>query len=195
MGQSYSHLVLFGVEQQNVAAAVRKRQTVISPTVDNFTVVAAKVSRKQQLAQTLSLGLELSKALSCAVLLVNEFDDDVLSYDLIRSGVVIDKYESNPDYFDFYARRVPPRGPLGGHAARLCATLNRPDATQRVSSILRNADPSLSAPERHSQLLAALGMPAFCAGFDYDALERNELPDGLALADLVFSNAPPGQRL
>jgi hypothetical protein len=125
-------------------------------------------------------------------MVVSEFDDDVLCYQLIESGAVADEYNSEPDYFDFAAKHVPPRGPQGGDAARLCAALKRPDAREQVDIILHKQDSGLQAPDRHKELAKALGMPAFSVGFDYGALQSGELPEGLNEFDVIFTATEPG---
>ena len=187
MGWSYTHVVLFGPTQQQAAVALSNRQAAISPTVNGFTLVADKEFESHDERRIAAFGADLSKRLCCPVMIVSEFDDDVLQYHLIESGELVDEYNSAPDYFDFAAKHIPPRGPQGGDSNRLCAALKRSDAGEQVASILHKQDPGLSAPERHQQLAAALGMPAFAIGFDYEALQNGELPEQLDEFDVLFT--------
>jgi hypothetical protein len=192
MGWSYTHVALFGPTQQQVAAALADRQAVISPTVSGFTLVADEEFESHDEGRISAFAAGLSKALGCPALVVYEFDDDVLSYRLVEAGVVTDEYNSEPDYFDFAAKHVPPRGPQGGDAERLCTALKRPDVRERVDQILRKQDTLLQAPDRHRELAEALGMPVFSVGFDYGALQSGELPEGLDEFDVIFTATEPG---
>jgi hypothetical protein len=192
MGWSYTHVALFGPDQQQVAAVLADRQVAISPTVNGFTLVADAEFETHQEERITAFGVEVSKRLQCVVMVVSEFDDDVLCYQLIESGEVADKYNSEPDYFDFAAKHVPPRGPQGGDAERLCTALKRIDAREQVDRILHKQDVGLQAPDRHRELAEALGMPVFSVGFDYGALQSGELPEGLNEFDVIFTATEPG---
>lgn len=192
MGWSYTHVALFGPTQQQVAAALADRQAAISPTVNGFTLVVDEEFESRDEGRISALAVGISKELGCPALVVSEFDDDVLSYRLIEAGVVTDEYNSEPDYFDFAAKHVPPRGPQGGDAERLCAVLKRPDAREQVALILHKQDPGLQAPDRHRELVEAFGMPEFSVGFDYGALQTGELPEGLDEFDVVFTAMEQG---
>jgi hypothetical protein len=192
MGWSYTHLVLFGPDQQQVVAALADRQAAVSPTINGFTLVAAEEFESHREDRITAFGSEVSKKLGCPAMFLSEFDDDVLSYRLIKAGQIIDDYNSTPDYFDFAGKHIPPRGPQGGDAKRLCNLFGQPQATDHVDAILHRNDVLLSAPERHRQLAEALAMPSFAVGFDYGALQSGELPKGLDEFDVVFSATEPG---
>lgn len=187
MGWSYTHVALFGPTQQQIAALLGDRQAAISPTVNSFTLIADEEFQSHDEERISALAAELSKTLGCPAIAVFEFDDDVLYYRLIEAGVVTDEYNSEPDYFDFGAKHIPPRGPQGGDAERLCTALQRIDARERVDRILHEQDAYLEAPDRHRKLVEALGMPVFSVGFDYGALQNDELPEGLEGPDVIFT--------
>jgi hypothetical protein len=138
--------------------------------------------------KTSAFGAELSRKFGCPALVVLEYDDDVLCYQLYESGALTDEYDSAPDYFDFQMEHNPPRGPQGGDAARLCAALDRKTARQGVDRILHKVDLRLQAPDRHRALAQALGMPMFAVGYDYGALQSGELPEGLDEFDVIFTD-------
>lgn len=192
MGWSYKHLTLLGPAQKQVAAVLGDRRAIISPTVNGFTLVVDEEFESHDEEQISALAIGLSKTLGCPALVVSEFDDDVLSYRLVEAGVVTDEYNSEPDYFDFAAKHVPPRGPQGGDSERLCAVLQRIDARERVDRILHEQDACLEAPNRHRRLVEALGMPVFSVGFDYGALQDGELPEGLDELEVIFTTTKPG---
>jgi hypothetical protein len=188
MGISYSHLVLFGPDQEAICAAVADRQAAVSPSIDGFTLLADLEFDSLDTAANLGFCSELSKMLSCPAILISEYDDDVLCYVLIEEGSIFDHYNSSPDYFDFQARNSPPRGPEGGDAVHLCTVLKRPDAAAIVAAILRDPDLQLSATDRHRKLAGALNMPSFCVGFGYDGLQNGEYPEGLDVLKIVFTS-------
>ena len=187
MGWSYANIVLFGPDQERVVAAVSKRNAVVSPTWNGYTLVADEEFESHDEERMRRIGIELSQKLDCPVMIVAEFDDDVLNYDLVEGGQLTDRYNSEPDYFDFAGEHIPPRGPEGGDARRLCAALKRPEARLEVEAILRRHGTGLSAPERHAELAKALGMPSYAVGFDYTALQDGEIPDGLDDFELRFT--------
>ena len=192
MGWSYTNLALFGPTQQQIASVLGNRQAAISPTVNGFTLVADQAFESHDEMRISAFAAELSKTLGCPVIVVFEFDDDVLCYRLIEAGVVTDEYNSEPDYFDFAAKHIPPRGPQGGDAERLCTAMKRIDARDRVDQILHEQGAYLEAPDRHMELAEALGMPAFSVGFDYGALQNDEFPEGLEETDVIFTVTEPG---
>src|SRR5215813_4784192 len=152
MGWSYTNVALRGPSQQQVAKAVGERRGVVSPTTNNFTLFADQEFDSHEENKIITIAAQLSTRLACPALVIMEFDDDVLHYRLIEAGTVVDEYNSCPDYFDFAATNVPPRGPIGGNATRLATVLGNPDSRERIESILRKNDITLSAPKRHRDL-------------------------------------------
>jgi hypothetical protein len=187
MGWSYTHLALFGPNQRQVAAELTDREAAISPTVNGFTLVADQSFESHERGQIAKLAVELSRKLSCPAITVFEFDDDVLCYQLIEAGQILDEYNSAPDYFDLAAKHARSRSPQGGDASRLCAALRCQEACQQVNVILHQLDLELPASERHKKLAGVLRMPTFSVGFDFNALQEGELPEGLAEFDVVFT--------
>lgn len=192
MGWSYTHVALFGPTREQIVAVIGNRQAAVSPTFNGFTLVAHEEFESHDEDHISAVATELSKILSCPAIIICEFDDDVLSYRLIEAGALIDEYNSEPDYFDFAGEHIPPRGPLGGDAERLCTALQRIDARERVDRILHEQEVYIDAPDRHRALAAALGMPVFSVGFDYGALQNDELPEGLEEPDVIFTATERG---
>ena len=188
MGWSASHVALFGPAQKDVSQTLAGRHAAISPTIAGVTLVASEEFTFHDPEQIANFSIELATALNCAALVIFEYDDDVLSYQLIESGKITDEYNSAPDYFDFAGKHVPPRGPQGGDAIRLCRALGRPEVANEVESALRNDDAGLSAPDRHAEFAAILSMPVFSVGFDYEALHDRELPERLKEEDIIFTD-------
>jgi hypothetical protein len=190
MGWSYSHITLFGPSQEKIVQTLVNRQAVVSPTFLGFTLVAVQPSSHEQQPMS-GLGIELSRVLNCVALALSEYDDDVLTYQLIESGRVTDEYNSDPDYFDFAGNHLPPRGPQGGDPIRLCQLLGRPELAKAVEPVLRKQSAGFSAPDRHAELLRVLSMPQFSVGFDYKAVQDRELPPGLNEEDIIFTGKQP----
>ena len=178
MGGSFNHLALFGPTRQQVAEVLADREAAISPTVNGFTLVADEESESLDSKRILAVSTEVSKTLRCPALLIQQFKGDVLCYSLFDNGTLVDDYNSEPDYYDFEAKHVPPRGPQGGDAERLCTLLSRTGARERVDHILHRQDPTLDAHQRYRELADALGIPGFSVGFGVGVLHRN-YPEGL----------------
>jgi len=186
MGWSYAHIALFGPKRDRVISALGDRRACISPTSNGYTLVADHEFESHDEERMVKLAAELSGRLACVALLIREFDDDVLNYELLENGVLTDRYNSEPDYFDFAWKHIPPRGPQGGDARRLCAALNQPYALLAVEKILHEHEMGLSAPDRHAALAKVLGMPSYSVGFDYTSLEAGEFPEDLNAFEVKF---------
>jgi hypothetical protein len=148
MGWSYTHLALFGPNQWQVAAELTNREAAISPTVNGFTLVADQSFESHERGQIANLAVELSKKLRCPAITVFVFDDDVLCYQLIEAGQILDEYNSAPDYFDLAAKHVHPRSPQGGDAGRLCAALRCQEACQQGKHPVRTVWTAVASHER-----------------------------------------------
>ncbi|SRR5579871_188737 len=183
MGWSYSHVVLFGPDHHQVIRELDGHEAAVSPTVNGFTLIAVPEARDG--AKMLSFGRSLSAKLACPAVIISEFDDDVLEYTLLEASEVADSYNSTPDYFDFAGTHIPPRGPQGGNTTKLCALLGRPELEAQLEAILRNPE-LVDAPERHRQMVAMLGCPSFSVGFDYEALQEGELPEGIEESEITY---------
>ena len=183
MGKSYGHIALYGPSAAAVAAAVADRQAVLSPTVNGYTLVA---DESFLTSDGSALAAELSQKLGCPALLIDEYHEDILAYELYEAGKKTDEYNSEPDYFDFAWLHIPPRPPQGGDAKRLSGAFGRRDAHATVDRILHKRSLLLDESERHRQLAEALNMPKFAVRFGYGAL-HGVLPDELDEAALVFT--------
>lgn len=195
MGSFYVNITLRGPEQAMVekTLAEEKRTAFVSPTVNRFTVVCDRECDAQDVRTIGQVASTLSEVLSCPAFAVLNHDDDIFWYQLYENGQLADEYDSCPDYF---CTGDGPSEPAGGNASKLCELMGGSDPSI-VESILRNAsyqdDGYLFALERHQDLAAALGIPAFSVGLGYDYLSAGEVPEGIDLADFV--RLEEGQRL
>ncbi len=102
----------------------------------------------------------LSRHFDCVVLAVAVTDGNVFEYQLIRSGWLLDDYNSYPAYEEDYFAP-----PIGGNAELLCAMFGAEEAVERVEDVLRYSENEPSkrryrqAEDRHSDLMAVLGLP------------------------------------
>jgi hypothetical protein len=187
MGNSYVNFTVRGQSQQGVADVLAGRTAIVSP-VQNGNVVVYDEQSEQMLDGVEELGAGLSRDLSCPVLAVSIYDDDILQYTLFERGEKTDEYNSQPAYFDEDADPDNPVGSSGGDAARLCHAFGV-QKTVEVERILRTGS-ALSGGYafeifRHDALCKALGLPEFAVAAGYGYITRGEVPHGLDEKDLI----------
>jgi hypothetical protein len=126
---------LRGTTQREAAAALEAlgEQAYVSPTIDGITVLSSEASEDDKHIR--KLGQTLSAELNCVALVLHDWDDAILWYQLYENGEAVDEYESCPDYFDFSFKK--PRGPIGGDARKLCAAFHAPMPPEFIEAILR----------------------------------------------------------
>jgi len=187
MGNSYVNFTVRGPSQQAVAGALAGRTAIVSPA-RNGNVIVYDEQSEQMSDGVEELGAHLSRGLSCPVLAVSIYDDDILQFMLFDRGEKTDEYNSKPAYFDEDADPDNPVGPSGGNAARLCRAFGVQDAVE-VERILRTGS-ALSGGYafeifRHEALCKALGLPQFAVAAGYSYITRGEVPHGLTETDLI----------
>ena len=184
MGNSYTNLTLRGPDPSAVAEALKGRSAFITPKQNNCVVVLDEESDAQDLDALSRLAQDLSSKLSCPTLAVMNHDDDVLLYALYDNGVLVDEYNSSPDYFE----DGPSRPPESGDAETLCIHF-KAENRDAVEQILRRPqgteDGYIFAVERHQDLIAALGLPSIAAGLGYRYAREGDFPDDLEDEDLL----------
>src|SRR4051794_15044541 len=114
MGLTYANATIKGLSQEAVAAYLtsRGRNAFVSPTINGLTVIY-----HDDFDDDFEYAADFSRQFSCPALVVYEFDDDLLNYQLYDAGRLIDDYDSFPAYFD--DSKDP--APSGGDAQKLCA--------------------------------------------------------------------------
>lgn len=185
MGSFYVNYTVRHPDAKAVAAALRGRAAMVTPSQNGNVVVYDEASDDQDQEVIVGLGTSLSKTLQCAVLAVLNNDDDVLWYRLFEKGKLVDHYDSDPGYFDDTSEEDTP---TGGDARRLCAAFGN-KAVAKVEAILRKSDLDDdgygAASERHSELVEALGLPLCTVGSGYSAVADGDLPDGMETGELI----------
>ena len=174
MGNFYTNITVRGPSQEATAAALRGRQTFVSPEMDGCVVVFDEESETQS-EIVFRLAAKLSRQFACPALAVLNHDDDVLMYALYENGTQRDTYDSTPgfDGDDPFA------APEGGDASVLCAAFGSAHVAE-VSEVLRASTESYTfAVDRHTDLVAALGIPDWAAGSGFNYLSEGEFPEGL----------------
>lgn len=185
MGSFYVNLTVRSPSQSAVASALEGRSAIVTSSQDGCVVVADEELDAQNTDVVRVLIQTLSSRLGCPVLAVLNHDDDILWYCLSRNGEIVDEYNSSPGYFDADAEPSPP---AGGNATELCAAFES-SALDRVEQVLRKSsyddDSYVFAYERHADLAAALGLPAFSVGLGFGYASEGDLPRGLS-EDQIF---------
>jgi len=185
MGNFYANFTVRTPNQSAVAAALDGRSAIVTPPEGECVVVADEEADTKNTEVIRSLSQSLSSRLGCPVLAVLNHDDDILWYCLVKSGEIVDEYDSSPGYFDSDAEPSPP---AGGDAKELCSAFESP-AVDRVEEVLRKSsyddDGYVFAYERHADLAAALGLPALSVGLGFDYASEGDLPEDLSDDRLV----------
>lgn len=185
MGNFYTNYTVYGQSQQAVIAALKGRTAYVTPVQHGCVVVFDEESEGQNEVVVTALADHLSGFLMCPVLALINHDDDILWYQLLVNGEVIDEYDSCPEYFDETAE---PSDPVGGDAQKVCRAFESSNVAEvervlRVSSL--DDDGYAFEIERHTDLVKALGIAAYGVGMGFSYIEAGELPLGLAKTDLV----------
>jgi hypothetical protein len=168
--------------------ALRGRIAIVTPKVNDCTVVYDSICDNQDTDAMDELASKLSSELRCPVLAILIHDDDVFWYRLYLNGQLTDEYNSSPDYFDFGSNDEPAE-PSGGDAEKLCSAFGTGNQ-QEIENILRKPvaaeeDGYVFETERHSDLVHALSLPTFAIGKAYASFERGEYPKGLSAAQMM----------
>jgi len=186
MGNFYTNYTLRGPGQREIAAFLDGRPAIVTPEQEGCVVVFDKISEEQDQHAIGDLGSRVSKWFNCAVLAVQNHDDDILWYQLFLNGKLTDEYDSTPGFFDPEAEPSPPKG---GEAQKLCGAFGVSNVGE-IEEILRRPcfgeNAYRFAVERHVDLARVLGIPTFgvCAGYHY--ICEGQLPEGLDPEDLIW---------
>ncbi len=186
MGNFYTNFAISGVPTDVVVEHVEAtgRSAVVVPERAGWVVVCPEETELQHRLLMEAMAKELSAALDAVVFAVLNHDDDVLAYWLAKDGGILDRYISDPGALE--GREEPPEG---GDAEKLCQTFGRPEAVEKVKTILhppREEDPfAYSAMLRHEALAEALGLPLYTVDLGYTTASMGDLPEGLDEEDLI----------
>lgn len=190
MGSSYTNFTLQGVTQSSVTAGLAGRSAAVTLEQNGCVVVFDEESDEMDPSVSAHLAADLSRRLWCSVLAMTNQDDDILIYELYRSGELVDEYNSAPDYFDPDAESSAPEG---GDAEQLCDAFGAADS-ESVTLVLRmtmdDADAYSFASQRHSALVRALGLPRIAIARGYADVRDGERPEGWTLAMFAMVKVP-----
>ena len=192
MGAFYGNITLKGPSQSQVVEALRGRRAIVSPSLEDLTVVFDSACDEQDVEEIEELTERLSRELNCAALAILVHDDDVFAYFLFQGGASVDSYNSCPSYFDFDSSDEP-AGPEGGNPDLLCAAFAAGNP-QEVGAILsRSGDTEgyVFETERHRDLVKALSLPEWTVGNAFERFERGEYPDVLLENQMLRAADPP----
>jgi hypothetical protein len=181
MGNFYANITLVDADAEAVvnALASLKREAWVA-TERATVVVFDRACDEQDVEQLEQLTVALTKRLQCSALAACNHDDDTLLLVLATSGKMLDRYNSNPGYFDGREE-----SPSGGNAERLSAVFHSPAAVVDVERALRadHAEYVLEV-DRHRALQSALGMPETLSFLGYRYVSAGDLHGGPAAATL-----------
>jgi hypothetical protein len=173
MGTTYTTHTLRGAAGSDVLAFMRTRgePAFVSSGSCGYTVVI-DANAQGQGPWVSELAQELSARFACPVLAVMVHDDDVTCYELWNAGERRDTYDSMPGFAE-----PDPRSPEGGDVAELIRLVGNPrNDAAAIERILR-AEHGVDEPneylfehKRHADLVSALGLPDYSAGFGYEHL-------------------------
>lgn len=178
MGASYTNYTIKGAAHADVVEYFSGRQAIVTPPDKGCIVVFDQLSDRQDPSVIEPLGRGLSAKLGCVVLSLIVHDDDILAYELIQDGKVIDEYNSNPSYFDFSATEIAP--PAGGNVSVLCEAFGVQNADQVHQVLHSGADEYVFASDHHKDLVDALEISRYSVGFSHQIIGFDYYPDGLS---------------
>lgn len=160
------------------------RRTMVSPTINDLTIVYDEESEAQKLGVLRNLTSQLSTHFQCPALAVLNHDDDVLWYDLFDSGTLLDSYNSTPQFFDEEADSKP----TGGDAALLCRLFQVPNSATRISEILAKPQQEyIFARDRHRDIATALNLPPLLIDTGFHYLETGKFDPELEEIEFVLT--------
>jgi hypothetical protein len=187
MGAFYGSITLIGATQADVVTQLEGRDAAVSHEIGDYLVVFDWSLDDQDTEAIQELIFNLTHDLQCTAFMVLVHDDDVLVYTCDRCGEEVDSYNSAPSYFDFDSTEVLP--PRGGDAKSLCSVFL--DADPSLLHIILHERKYSFESDRHRDLVAALGVPAFTVGTALATLKRGEEVDGLPQNKIAWAENVP----
>ncbi|HXT14211.1 MAG TPA: hypothetical protein VN706_01190 [Gemmatimonadaceae bacterium] len=181
MGNFYANITLRAADTAAAVAALthlRRDAWVASDAGD--VVVFDKACDDQDIHALEQLTIALSDRLHCSALAACNHDDDTLTLLLAASGTLLDRYDSNPGYFE--GENLPP---AGGDAKQLCTAFGVRGQIRELRRVL-HADHSQFVLEvdRHRAMQAILALPPTLSFLGYRYVARGELAGDPAAATL-----------
>ncbi len=191
MGSTYANITLYGPKQEPVVRYIAQQgwTAFVLPTVDKFTVVCEREGDSMSEEALRALASGLSHQFQCPALALYVYDSDNLWYRLYQRGTLIDEYDSDPGYWDYWKPEEESKLlHYSGNASLLCAAFDTPETVWKVNQILqaeKGDDGYIFADERHRDLAQALGLPSFVAYLGFRGLDAGYMPDGIDRSALM----------
>ena len=185
MGAFYTSHTLRGPSQHEVLAWFADRPAFVSKTERSYTTILDAACELQSGEELADLGMRLSAHFKCPVLAVLNHDDDILYFELYENGEKTDEYNSSPAYFSEEVDAS--NEPIGGNATRLAAVFEANDATSIEGILRKSGGDYVFQTDRHRDLAAALGLPAFAVGIGYTYAEAGDPPPWVPAGTYVSS--------
>jgi hypothetical protein len=176
MGKFYVNFSVKSTDVQQVAAVLREagRKAIVSPPQAGYVVVYDEETDGQALSSIVQLGQWLSTSLNVPTIAVLNHDDRILRYWLFDKGVIVDAYDSRPDYFKKFFLDLNEED--DDELKEVDATqISRPEKLKdclksnldlaKVKKILRNKYPTETS--RHQAFFTELGLPDWTVGVGF----------------------------
>lgn len=184
MGSFYTTIAVGSVQQEEIRAVVGERRAFMSPPAGGFTVLYPDQRLFLNPTEVMSLCSGLSATVCGPVMMAMVHDDDIMYYWLWTEGALVDRYISDPSYYEPH-----PNGhqPYGGDALELCRVFDSysPEALKRTLYTAHGQENRyVFETDRHRDLVRLLGLPLFSAGIGFEYIEAGEVPEGLKLEQL-----------
>jgi hypothetical protein len=167
MGNTYANVTLVGTTGPEVVAALAGSPAFVADAGDGCVVVFAEADELDGFSEGITAS-RLSTALGVPAFEVAVYDDDLLLYQLLAGGEVVDA-AAVPDEI---AEAMEMGGELPGPAPeRLVAALGRGDADAAAAVL---AGHPVFVSDLHAKLAAALGLPPWAAAHGWGYLDAGE---------------------
>lgn len=185
MGSTYASVVVVGTSTDDVVGVLQGESAWVTPAVDGAVVVYA--ARDEAAIGQGVTARRLSSALDAPVLDSVVFDSDFCVLQLVVGGDVTASIVAPPGAMEGYQEEpdIDPDAGTGmdsdvdpsSFAAAAVAAFGRGDAAAAVQALESD---QVFAEEAHAQVLDALGLPVWAAGwgFKYLSQDRPDLPCG-----------------
>ncbi|HYF46104.1 MAG TPA: hypothetical protein VD926_07830 [Acidimicrobiales bacterium] len=165
MGKTYANVTVVGTTAAAVIGALGTAEAYVADAGDHCVVVFAAADELDGFAAGITATL-LSRALAVPALEVAVFDDDLLQYQLVLDGAVVDAGAVPVEVAEELAVGEPIPVP---DPARLVAALGRGDVDRVAVALARDA---IYVSDLHVDLARALALPTWVAGLGFGHLQH-----------------------
>ncbi len=182
MGIFYVNFSVKSCEPQQIELVLHEagRKAIVTPAQAGYVVVYDEEAENQSLQVILQVGNLLSKSTNAIVLAVLNHDDRILRYWLFKQGVVVDAYDSRPDYFKKFFAGLNEDEDEDELKTTNSDQISNPQQLQlqlkpkadlpKIKKILKAKYPTET--DRHRAFAQALGLPDASIGIGYDRARK-----------------------